>query len=201
MVAHNISSSHAGFECPALSTIASSKNQTSIHQNRPPIVREKRVRSAEGVKGDEVAARGLPLTPSRSSEPSAGVYRPVFVRIEPGELGPFRESCVSRGLQATDSIEGQLVELARIRQPASTQEQWCLWAEERLETYRGCWVHLPWERRVARILEPDDYFEVVTNRNRDKITVAEQQRLRTKRVGVMGLSVGGEFVCVPPRNP
>jgi molybdopterin/thiamine biosynthesis adenylyltransferase len=33
---------------------------------------------------------------------------------------------------------------------------------------------------------------VITSRNRDKITAEEQARLRTKRVGVLGLSVGGE---------
>jgi molybdopterin/thiamine biosynthesis adenylyltransferase len=49
-----------------------------------------------------------------------------------------------------------------------------------------------WERKLARILDREEYFEVVTNRNRDKITLEEQRLLRGKCVGVMGLSVGGE---------
>ncbi|MFC7584785.1 ThiF family adenylyltransferase [Nonomuraea antimicrobica] len=43
---------------------------------------------------------------------------------------------------------------------------------------------------------PDEYLQVVTDRNRDKITRAEQRLLRTKRVGVLGLSVGAEAAVV-----
>lgn len=42
------------------------------------------------------------------------------------------------------------------------------------------------------LLDRDEYFEVITNRNQNKITREEQQHLRTKRIVVMGLSVGGE---------
>jgi hypothetical protein len=48
----------------------------------------------------------------------------------------------------------------------------------------------PNARRSPRA--PDDYFAVVTDRDRDKITRVEQDVLRTKRIGVLGLSVGGE---------
>lgn len=53
-------------------------------------------------------------------------------------------------------------------------------------------VLLPWDSRVVHVLPEADYFRVVTNRNHDKITPAEQRALRSKRVGIMGLSVGAE---------
>jgi hypothetical protein len=56
----------------------------------------------------------------------------------------------------------------------------------------GNWMYVPWEGRVVHLLDADAYFEVITNRNRDKITREEQLLLRSKRIGVIGLSVGGE---------
>lgn len=45
---------------------------------------------------------------------------------------------------------------------------------------------------IVRVLPRDEYFAVITNRNQDKLTHREQGILRGKRVGVVGLSVGGE---------
>lgn len=47
-------------------------------------------------------------------------------------------------------------------------------------------------RTIVRVLPRDEYFAVITNRNQDKLTHREQGILRGKRVGVVGLSVGGE---------
>jgi tRNA A37 threonylcarbamoyladenosine dehydratase len=47
-------------------------------------------------------------------------------------------------------------------------------------------------RTIVHVLPPDEYFDVITNRNQDKVTRSEQVALRAKRVGVVGLSVGGE---------
>ena len=91
-----------------------------------------------------------------------------------------------------DAYERQLRELAAVRLPSAGEEERRLWIKEFAKDHPGVWVHLPWERKLARILDREEYFEVVTNRNRDKITIAEQRALQEKRVGVMGLSVGGE---------
>jgi molybdopterin/thiamine biosynthesis adenylyltransferase len=112
-----------------------------------------------------------------------GDFRPTFHR-EPPEGA---ESSV-----LVDAYDRQLRELSRVRLPSADEDERRLWAEEFAKDHPGVWVHLPWERKLARILDREEYFEVVTNRNRDKITLAEQRALREKRVGVMGLSVGGE---------
>jgi molybdopterin/thiamine biosynthesis adenylyltransferase len=91
-----------------------------------------------------------------------------------------------------DSYDRQLRELAAVRLPSAGEYERHLWIEEFAKDHPGVWVYLSWERKLARILDREEYFEVVTNRNRDKITLEEQRLLRGKRVGVMGLSVGGE---------
>ena len=60
---------------------------------------------------------------------------------------------------------------------------------EQLIAY-GNWVYYPWSNRIVHILPPDLFNEVQTNRNRDKITREEQALLATKKIGVIGLSVG-----------
>jgi hypothetical protein len=101
-------------------------------------------------------------------------------------------------LAVLDTIEGQLAELAAVRFPATHEVA----AREAFiaDSVAACggaasfgtWVYLPWEAKVVHLLDRDEYFEVITSRNQNKITREEQQRLRTKRIGVMGLSVGGE---------
>jgi len=114
---------------------------------------------------------------------SSHEYRPSLHREPPRKA----ESAVT-----IDAYERQVRELAAVRLPAAGEAERRLWIEEFMKEHRGVWAYLPWERKLARILEREEYFEVVTNRNRDKITLEEQRRLRAKRVGVMGLSVGGE---------
>ena len=54
----------------------------------------------------------------------------------------------------------------------------------------GVWVYYPWSRRLVHILGKDEFIELRTNRNRYKITQAEQDLLATKKVGIVGQSVG-----------
>ncbi len=114
---------------------------------------------------------------------SPGEFRPTFHREPP----PEAESAV-----VVDTYDRQLRELAAVRLPGGSDAERRLWIEEFAKDHPGIWVHVPWERKLARILDREEYFEVTTNRNRDKITLVEQRALREKRVGVMGLSVGGE---------
>ena len=95
-----------------------------------------------------------------------------------------------------DRIEVQLHELIRTNHPSRKFSE----AELREETLRhldgspldeyGVWVHYPWSRRLVHLLDEDEFIRVRTDRNRNKITRAEQQELSTKKVGVIGLSVG-----------
>ncbi len=54
----------------------------------------------------------------------------------------------------------------------------------------GTWVHYPWSRRLVHLLPQEEFIELRTSRNRYLITAAEQAALATKRVGIVGLSVG-----------
>src|SRR5262245_6901099 len=54
----------------------------------------------------------------------------------------------------------------------------------------GTWVYYPWSERLVHVLARAEFIELRTNRNHYKITPDEQKQLQTKRVGVVGLSVG-----------
>jgi len=56
------------------------------------------------------------------------------------------------------------------------------------EGYR--WIHYPWRRAVVRLLAPRAFSTLRLDRNRNKLTRAEQARQRTLRIGVVGLSAG-----------
>lgn len=54
----------------------------------------------------------------------------------------------------------------------------------------GVWVHYPWLGKLVHLLPEEDFIALRTSRNQYKILPAEQQLLRSKKVGVVGLSVG-----------
>jgi molybdopterin/thiamine biosynthesis adenylyltransferase/nitroreductase len=58
-----------------------------------------------------------------------------------------------------------------------------------IDTY-GVWVYYPWSRRLVHLLDEDEFIEVRTNRNQYKITRQERDLLATKKIGIIGLSVG-----------
>ena len=53
-----------------------------------------------------------------------------------------------------------------------------------------CWVCYPWRRAAVRVLAPPHFDLLRLDRNRNKITLAEQERFRRVGVAVVGLSVG-----------
>ena len=133
---------------------------------------------------------------SSSTKPEIS-WRPVFVRISPSEFADLTALCKEHHVTLIDTIDRQLNDLAVIRRPAKRNSadlnhiiEGFPAPGERMSY--GNWVYLPWESKIVHLLNRGDYFEVITNRNRDKITREEQQELRTKRIGVIGLSVGGE---------
>jgi molybdopterin/thiamine biosynthesis adenylyltransferase len=52
------------------------------------------------------------------------------------------------------------------------------------------WIYYPWRRAVVRLLAPKSFSTLRLDRNRNKLTRAEQARQRTLRIGVVGLSAG-----------
>ena len=57
------------------------------------------------------------------------------------------------------------------------------------DTY-GNWVFYPWSNVLVHLIPEEEFIEVRTSRNNYKITKEEQAKLRTKKVGIVGLSVG-----------
>lgn len=128
---------------------------------------------------------------------SPDAWRPTFVRLRPGERPELDLVCRAAGVVVVDTLARQLDDLAAALLPAGTDDERRAFVEGRVAATGdidacGTWVWIPWERRLVHLLDEGDYVEVVTNRNRDKITREEQALLRSKRVGVVGLSVGGE---------
>jgi len=100
------------------------------------------------------------------------------------------------GVIVVDTLEDQLVELLTIRNPKLKERPEQLAKEIRSvvgtdgwESF-GVWAYYPWRNTWVRLLEESAFIEVRTNRNRNKITAAEQSQLADKRVGIVGLSVG-----------
>lgn len=102
-------------------------------------------------------------------------------------------------VEELDLLPRQVGELADTRSPTrklSDEDKRLAyqgWVEERYggdEVRAGVWIHYPWTRRLIRCLPEAEFFELRTNRNRNKITADEQARIGRARVGVVGLSVG-----------
>lgn len=132
------------------------------------------------------------------STPPELSWRPIFLRLSPGEFERLAEVCAQRHIRVIDTLERQLADLAMARLPAAQLGgERKRFIEDSIAAHGeaacyGNWAYLPWEQKIVHLLDQDAFFEVITNRNQEKITREEQQELRKKRVGVIGLSVGGE---------
>jgi nitroreductase len=95
-----------------------------------------------------------------------------------------------------DTLGAQLRELVETRSPTRTLSPRELKAQiEALlagapPVQYGVWVYYPWSRRLVHILDRAEFIELRTNRNQYKITAEEQRALGTKKIGIVGLSVG-----------
>ncbi|HEX6840146.1 MAG TPA: Rv1355c family protein [Stellaceae bacterium] len=95
-----------------------------------------------------------------------------------------------------DTIDEQLRDLVACRHPAEDPDRAALERHVaahlggRSSAEHGRWIHYPWSGRLVHLLPEDEFRELRSNRNRDKITADEQRRLRQGRIGVVGLSVG-----------
>ncbi len=108
-------------------------------------------------------------------------------------LSRLRESSSVR--EVHDRIEDQVEELLRCRAPqdpfASRSRSHAVTEamDGRPDAY-GRWAWYPWSGRLVHVLPREEFRLVRTDRNRGKITRAQQQALLRRRVGVIGLSVG-----------
>jgi len=96
----------------------------------------------------------------------------------------------------SDIIESQLRDLIKLENPERplSDEEYNQKIKARLggrtpQEY-GVWVYYPWKNTMVHLLDEEEFIRVRTIRNAYKITFEEQAILRTKKVGVIGLSVG-----------
>jgi len=141
---------------------------------------------------------------ARDWQQDATAFVPVLFQLAAGERERLEQLAADKGITLRDTLSRQLAEWVRIELPTepagSATAQALLTAEVQGEpapyASYGYWCYLPWRRVLTHLLPPHRYFAVRTNRNRDKITLAEQTVLRQKRVGVVGLSVGHSAAMV-----
>ena len=104
-----------------------------------------------------------------------------------------RDALLSAGTSLVDTYDEQLAELAQIRDPASlgsTPKPLADNPGERLVFY-------PWRNSLVRVVGPDAYRELRTNRNRELLTHEEQERFASAHIGFAGLNVGNPgAVCI-----
>lgn len=92
-----------------------------------------------------------------------------------------------------DTYDEQIVELEEIRDPASIGGTHAPLADEPGERI----VEYPWRKTLVRIVGPEAYRELRTNRNRELLTQEEQQRFSAAHIGFAGLNVGNPgAVCI-----
>jgi tRNA A37 threonylcarbamoyladenosine dehydratase len=99
-------------------------------------------------------------------------------------------------VRVVDTVAAQLDELVRSRVPDRPlaaddvrARVGALLADTPPELF-GTWVHQPWADRVVHVLPAALHRELRLDRNRYKITEAEQERLLGLTIAVAGLSVG-----------
>jgi len=127
------------------------------------------------------------------------VYQPTKLNLqEETDLAIFNELLKNQAnIQVFDSIANQLTELVKCEQPLLAmqgQEAIQKVVNKKLGSTAlinyGNWFYYPWSNKLVHVLPEKDFITVRTNRNKYKITEEEQQTLATKKIGVVGLSVG-----------
>jgi molybdopterin/thiamine biosynthesis adenylyltransferase len=140
----------------------------------------------------------MDLLSERMSGPDQLAYRPEFFRLVDTEDRERLARLLTDhpDMRVYDSLERQLAELWWCRNPGHEDGPHDVIRDLALADCDtsllscGVWVFYPWSGRLVHLLDEAEFVEVRTNRNQLKITKEEQSLLRTKRIGIVGLSVG-----------
>jgi molybdopterin/thiamine biosynthesis adenylyltransferase len=140
----------------------------------------------------------LPEALTRASQHDVTVHKPEFFRLSSGPDRERMAALLEREPRTVvfEQLHGQLTELVRSLNPSVrfTKEELDAAAQAHLKgvpaAEYGVWVYYPWSFRLVHLLDEAEFALVRTDRNRNKITREEQAILATKKVGVIGLSVG-----------
>jgi molybdopterin/thiamine biosynthesis adenylyltransferase/nitroreductase len=124
-------------------------------------------------------------------------YPLCFDRRDPSHVRAMEELMASGEVQFIhDLIDAQIADLIRTRNPhanfsdAEQAERVSAHMGETPAQEYGRWLFFPWSKHLVHLLGPEEFFEVRSDRNRNKITREEQAKLGTLKVALAGLSVG-----------
>lgn len=122
-------------------------------------------------------------------------YRPLIL-FPASDTQKIAELKADPSISVSDTLEGQVAELIKVKHPSQVFPSDVLqdlvedfFEENEKETF-GVWIYYPWRKALVRTLGENDFIHLRTSRNRYKITQEEQDLLQTKKIGVIGLSVG-----------
>lgn len=126
------------------------------------------------------------------------IYEPVFFDRKNSEDKAKMDSLIESNpfLLLYDEIINQIEELIKLQNPAKqfNSEELALAVNLHIESQNiydyGVWVYYPWNNNLIHLLKKEDFISVRTNRNCYKITKEEQDLLKNKKIGIIGLSVG-----------
>lgn len=125
------------------------------------------------------------------------IYRPVFFRLNNGEAEKNLADLLQNnpGIAIYDTISSQLAELIKLNNPQTrlSPEASAQLVADHVngdENKYGVWIYFPWSQKLIHTLDEQEFIKVRTNRNIYKITPTEIETLKTKKVGIIGLSVG-----------
>ena len=99
-------------------------------------------------------------------------------------------------LHVVDQIDLQVKELIKLSNPTEklTDALLVSMADDFLRDLEGDlygnWIYYPWRNSLVHVLPEQDFIKVRTTRNKYKISEDEQKFMSTKKIGVVGLSVG-----------
>ncbi|RYE11689.1 MAG: hypothetical protein EOP34_12025, partial [Rickettsiales bacterium] len=125
-------------------------------------------------------------------------YKPIILRVYNSTDKNLLDilKIENKVLFEHDEIYSQLEELVKIRNPSAriNNHNLDLYINEHLKGKKideyGVWVYYSWNQQLVHLLDEEEFAEVRTNRNQYKITKEEKYILSTKKIGIIGLSVG-----------
>ncbi len=124
-------------------------------------------------------------------------YKPEILRVsEKQDKERLEEILEQEAVFVYDELHDQLKELikisnpSRLLKPEESEELIALHLGDTNPEEYGVWVYYPWNKKLIHLLDEEEFIAVRTSRNQYKITKEEQDLLATKKIGVIGLSVG-----------
>lgn len=125
------------------------------------------------------------------------VYRPVLFRLNNKTDETALKDLLNNNPEIIvyDTISGQLSELIKLSHPQKrlSKEESALLVTAHINgdiKKYGVWVYFPWSAKLVHTLDEQEFIRVRTNRNIYKVSPEDIEMLKTKKIGIIGLSVG-----------